>query len=371
MSTSLANLSRRSPQTLVECHESSGMFDVPFDTFVAFFRSTRTTSESKELAAQTVSMAAEASQIEQLTSNLAATSTIVDEANADVTKYRSKRVVGFTQEEKAFRLSSLFREKRKCWSEHVERLRNDYENLANRHLQIEGAEVALTDAIDGIVVDESVLSEEITELGDALREISDYLFDKLEMSKTRGAVASALALRSLPDASTDSDSDEDDETKYHRLYGALVTTLQHFKQLQRACSSLGSEIAATYEQLMKDKAEETAAKWDRELLEISRGGFPAKLRSLQVSARAASEATKLKWCVLGGSRRSPLHSPSSNLSFCARFARALAEIREAREDPRPQQIKPCDLGRAADHEERPQAAVQVLQEAGGSGPAPQ
>jgi len=117
------------------------------------------------------------------------------------------------------------------WARHINTLVKDFENLFLRNHEMEqgvssSGAVEYKDVVDGIVVDANVLLENTAALGHDLRTISDYLFEKVEVSLGKTAIATALKLRG------------DSEARYHTLYGELVAVMREFKSVQKRCREL-------------------------------------------------------------------------------------------------------------------------------------
>ena len=107
------------------------------------------------------------------------------------------------------------------------RAENDTENIFTRFHSLDDGLVSYDEVIDGLVVDDEIVRGELVALGRSLRLTSDHLFDHLELAMSAKPVAMALGMRNVAEDGTDDDEEDlDDEVKYHRLYGGLVSSLQ-------------------------------------------------------------------------------------------------------------------------------------------------
>jgi len=166
---------------------------------------------------------------------------------------KDKRITGFTAVEKEFRTTPEFMAQPNFWKKHVVRMKKDYENMFNRYTLLDeigdGDLVDLKnkydEQIDGLVVDEMILREEMAALELSLRAASDYLFEGLPQTE--------------------------------KIYDFLLVAIKGFKKLRAESDKLGNDVSGLYERAMVERGNELLDLWDRESTNTSKGDLVKRI----------------------------------------------------------------------------------------------
>jgi len=263
-------------ELLVSEFEENRMFDVSLSSFIRFLRinnSTEANIEGNELAS-------EAMALERTSHNLSAVAQQINALKSSIADAKSKRIVGFTADEREERLTPHFMISPKFWKKHVKRLKTDFENLFNRFAALEDIEfdtetenLSYDDLIDGLVVDEGILRSEMADMEASFRNVSDYMFETLHESPFVGnnSIASILELKRKRcqsevevEENDEADDNNDDDNVTYKLYEHLLTTLRNFKKLRNQSNKLGLDIIGLYERAKVERGQELYDKQSRE-----------------------------------------------------------------------------------------------------------
>ena len=268
---------------LVQAMEQTGMYDLPFDKFLDYYRAMSSTA-SQPGSALFISNVSKLSRVAEF---MRSSKDLMEHIGKEMKESVNDRQL-FTEGDIEERNAEGFLVAPDKWARQMSKIESRYATLLQSFSTIkeggESNEHIIDDdpfALDTLICSVKSLTASSEKFAEDLRRVSDNLFDTREISVNRRPIEMALAMRQRMDLDG---GDADSDANYHELYGQLVETIKSHKDTHQDIKKLSGRIDAAYERTLIQSGEQIARQWEEELYKIGNSTL-AKLQSLKATSK--------------------------------------------------------------------------------------